>query len=258
MGTVRPTSCSSRTWPTASNAVWADGALVRLDARDLDAPRQAETLDLTPEPGVTVTAVCQMIGATTLVVGDSAGRVRAWFPGATPWRSRADRPDCGHRAAGAVRARDGARELGAQPRCSLPAYADGAVVIGHMTTGRSLAELATGSAPVEALALSPGNAALLALAQATSTAGAWPSRTPRPRQARVPARLVRGRQPSQAHLAVGRRLGRLRAQARHVAARVRTLKASFYSLLFSVPIALLAAIYTSEFLSRGVRHGSSR
>ena len=37
-----------------------------------------------------------------------------------------------------------------------------------------------------------------------------------------------------------------------------TLKATFYSLLFGVPIALLAAIYTSEFLHPKSRRSSSR
>ena len=37
-----------------------------------------------------------------------------------------------------------------------------------------------------------------------------------------------------------------------------TLKATFYSMLFGVPLALLAAIYTSEFLHRSCARRSSR
>ena len=234
-------------------AIWADGELVRLDARDLDAPRKAESLDLTPEPGVSVTAVGQMIGATTLVVGDSSGRIRAWFParpvaesGPTVLTAANELPPRG----APVTALDSSR----RNRVLAAGYADGAVVVGHMTTGRALVEVSAGTAPVEALALSPGNEALLALAQGDIQR--WSLAIPHPEATLsslfLPVWYEGSSRPRHTWQSGGGsddyepKLGMWPLV-------FGTLKASFYSLLFSVPIALLAALYTSEFLSRGVR-----
>ena len=60
---------------------WTSGRLLRYEIRDLDHPRLAEELNLVDEPGVTLTALEPLLGGTTLLAGDSSGRVRAWsFP----------------------------------------------------------------------------------------------------------------------------------------------------------------------------------
>ena len=59
--------------------VWGDGRMVRIDARDRDAPVEVESLDLVPEPGATITTVGFLAGRRTLLVGDSLGRVQGWF-----------------------------------------------------------------------------------------------------------------------------------------------------------------------------------
>ncbi|HZL99396.1 MAG TPA: ABC transporter permease subunit, partial [Planctomycetota bacterium] len=234
-------------------ALWDDGQAVCFDVRDTDAPRVSETLDLTPEPGVSITAVRQMIGATTLVVGDSSGRVRGWFP---------TRPDS---ASGATRL-TAATELpprespvtalatSARNRILTAGYADGAVVVGHMTSGKILAEVSAGPAAVDAVAFAPRNDALLALA--AGRACRWALEIPHPET--TPGSLftpvwyegasgpTHTWQSSSGSDDFEPKLGLWPLV-------FGTLKASLYSLLFSVPIALLAAVYTSEFLSRQVR-----
>lgn len=234
-------------------ALWTDGETVRVDARDLDAPRIAEILDVTPDPGVQVTAACQMIGATTLVIGDSSGHVRAWFP---------TRPASGSgpttlTAATELPARESpvtALAASSRNRLLVAGYADGAVVVGHMTSGRALAEVSAAPGPVDAAALAPGNDALVVLAR--DGVRRWGLKAPHPEATLgalfLPVWYEGSSRPTHTWQSGGGsddfepKLGMWPLV-------FGTLKASAYSLLFSVPIALLAAIYTSEFLSRGVR-----
>lgn len=59
--------------------IWRDGVMHRYDTRVFENISRVETLDLTPEPGVNITAIDFMIGKTTLLVGDSRGGVTGWF-----------------------------------------------------------------------------------------------------------------------------------------------------------------------------------
>ena len=67
--------------------IWDDGHLQRYDIRELEQPRLAEQLDLVPEPEQSVTALTFLPGKTTLVVGDSLGRVRRGSPRSRPRRA---------------------------------------------------------------------------------------------------------------------------------------------------------------------------
>src|SRR5215469_13529781 len=58
---------------------WKDGTLIRYDVQGSKKPLIAETTDLVPETGATLTSVQMLVGNATLVAGDSKGRVRGWF-----------------------------------------------------------------------------------------------------------------------------------------------------------------------------------
>ena len=58
---------------------WENGDLLRFDARDPGQAVLAESFDLVPEPDQTLTALQFLTGKSTLISGDSAGAVRAWF-----------------------------------------------------------------------------------------------------------------------------------------------------------------------------------
>lgn len=58
---------------------WRDGRCLRFDSRSMDDPQLAEELDLAPGEGTTLTAMHFANGRTTLLTGDSQGRVRGWF-----------------------------------------------------------------------------------------------------------------------------------------------------------------------------------
>ncbi|MBL4701412.1 MAG: hypothetical protein JKX85_09160 [Phycisphaeraceae bacterium] len=59
--------------------VWANGMTQRFDCRNIRKPVLAETLDLVPGDGDTITALEFMNGRNTLIVGDSTGHLSAWF-----------------------------------------------------------------------------------------------------------------------------------------------------------------------------------
>lgn len=59
--------------------IWEDGILYRFDTRDFDTISLAERLDLSPNADTDVTAIGYMIGKTTILVGDSQGGVTGWF-----------------------------------------------------------------------------------------------------------------------------------------------------------------------------------
>ena len=59
--------------------IWRDGILHRYDTRDLNHVFAVETVDLSPEAGVTIETLDFMIGKTTLLVGDRKGALTGWF-----------------------------------------------------------------------------------------------------------------------------------------------------------------------------------
>jgi phosphate transport system permease protein len=58
---------------------WSDGKLLRFYCADIHHPRFAEQFSLLADPQVRLTALSFAMGRSTLLVGDSQGRVQAWF-----------------------------------------------------------------------------------------------------------------------------------------------------------------------------------
>jgi phosphate transport system permease protein len=231
--------------------VWEDGHAVRIDTREVASPRIAETTDLLPEEGSRLTALKFMIGKTSLLGGDSRGRVHVWF------RIKPDRAATGD---GSVlvpaRTFEGegpavtAVSASARGRMAAAGFADGSVRIYHVTSDRKLAEAGgDGAGPVRALALAPKDDGVLA---ATARGlRRWTLRAPHPETtlASIFAPVWYEGYPDLAHVwqsssgedAFEPKLGLWPLV-------FGTLKATFYSMIFGVPLAILAAIYTSEFL----------
>lgn len=232
--------------------VWDDGWLQRYDVRDPEAAGFAEELDLVEDDG-RLTAVAFLLGRTTLVTGDSSGRVRGWFT---------TKPD----GAGT---RDGVRlqrahELAtsgpavttlatsARSRIVAAGFADGAVKLYHVTSHKVLVDArAADGAPVEALAVAPKDDALFASAGGRSTT--WNMELGHP-EATLSALFtpvwyegyVRPEHAWQSTSGTDDFEPKLGLWPLVFG----TLKATFYSLLFGAPLALLAAVFTSEFLDK--------
>lgn len=235
---------------------WPNGELLRFDARDLTNIRVVESRDLVDEPGAELTAFAPLLGRATLIAGDSRGQLRAWF---------------GVKPAG-VEIVDGTllvpahtlpsrsvavSSLGMSSRSRLVAvgYADGYAALIHVTSRRLLMTLSTGqSEPVTAVAIAPKDDGVAASAAGGLSNWAVDVRHPEATLTTLLRPVWYEGYPAPAHVWQSSsgaddsepKLGLMPLI-------FGTLKATFYSLLFGVPIALLAAVYASEFMTKRVR-----
>jgi phosphate transport system permease protein len=235
---------------------WPDGRLLRFDLRDPNSPQLAEEVDLVSESSARLTALTWMIGKTTLVAGDSLGRVRGWF--------RVHREDASTSDGGELVA---AHDLagGASPVTSLAAsarsrmlavgYADGTVRLFYVTNDALLAESSVPSPrDVTALAICPKDDGLVGATSAERCHWRLDVKHPEVSMASLflPVWYEGHDRPTHDWQSTGGtddfepKLGLLPLV-------FGTLKVTVYSLLFGVPLALLGAVYTSEFLPKRTR-----
>jgi phosphate transport system permease protein len=234
--------------PLADNLylAWDDGRVQRVDATDPAAPRVAESTQLVP-PGRKLTALTQLAGDTTLLAGDSGGGLRAWFTvrdvNGEPRLQLAHQLPEGSSAVTAL-------EVSRRNRIAIAGHADGRIRVLHVTSQRTLAEL-DGGEPVHALALAPGVDGLLA--DGLEHVRLWSLSAPHPETslaALFTPVWYEGLQRPEHVWQSSAGTDEFEPKLGLWPLVFGTLKASLYSLLFAVPVALLAAVYTSEFLSR--------
>jgi phosphate transport system permease protein len=235
--------------------IWKDGHLVRVSTQDLENPQVVEEMELLGD-GTTVTAVQFLIGKTTLLVGDSSGRIRAWFRVRAEGTATGDGTllVAGHELTGPS---SPVISLATSSRTRMMAagYGDGRVRLYYVTSEKLLAETWTErDRPVQGLVVAPKDDGLLA--QTSSGVWRWqldpgyPEVTLRSLFRPVwyegydkPAHVW---QSSSGSDAFEPKLGLWPLV-------FGTLKATFYCLLLGMPLALLAAVYTSEFLQPRTR-----
>lgn len=234
----------------------AAGEVFRFDTRDFAAPRLAERARLLAA-GEKLTGVHFLIGEQSIVVTGDRGTVDVYFrlPGGS---GTAD----GLRL---VRAHElenqkaAVSDLGASQRGKMFITADsgGGVWLRHSTSERTLLRLAkeAGVERYAAIALSPREDAVLALA-ADGRVTLWNISAPHPE---TTLKTIFGRVWYEGYEAPGwtwqssAGTDQFEPKLSLVPLIFGTLKATVYALLFAVPVALLAAIFTSEFLHRRVR-----
>ncbi|MEW6072118.1 MAG: ABC transporter permease subunit [Planctomycetota bacterium] len=234
--------------------VWEDGRLERLDVRDPARAVLAEILDVTPAEGVRPTAVASLAGGATMIVGDSAGGVTAWFASKEP---EAGTSDGSVLVAGHVLAAAGPAVtcLAPSPRSRLLAtgHADGSVRLYHVTTARLLGEtrMAAGGAGPLQIQLAAREDAIVALGPTGVARWAVDPGHPEASLAGLFAPVWYEGYAGPRHVwqseggsdSFEPKLG-------FVPLVYGTGKATLYAILFGAPLALLAAVYTSEFLDR--------
>ncbi len=219
----------------------ADGRLLRFDLGNADAPPEQASAS-----GAAITSLALLIGGRTLAVGREDGSVATWF--AVP------QPDGPARF---TQIREYPRYPGAvlllapsqRDRSFLAASSDGTLGLQHSTSGRSLwrgpspigAASALSFAPKGdgAAIAAPGELASLAVANAhpelslASLFGrVWYEDAPRPEYV---WQSSSGDDSFEPKLSL-------------VPLLVGTLKGTFYALLLAVPLGVLAAMYTSQFM----------
>ncbi|HEV3115492.1 MAG TPA: ABC transporter permease subunit [Gemmataceae bacterium] len=237
-------------------AVWEDGELVRVSAQDIDNPKVVETVDLLGDANLRLTAAQLLNGKTTLLVGDSSGRVRAWFR-VKP--ANAGTADGAILAAAHTLPGSGAAvtALGVSGRTRLMAagYADGRARLYYVTSEKFLTEVHTQEGqPVRDLAIAPKDDGVMA--QGATGVWRWSVNPGYPevtlRSLFRPVWYEGYEKPAQVWQSSS---GSDEFEPKFGLWPLvfGTLKATFYSLLMGVPLALLAAVYTSEFLHARAR-----
>jgi phosphate transport system permease protein len=231
--------------------VWEDGHLLRINTRDLKDPRVAEEVDLLGGPGVTLTALRFLIGKASIVAGDSTGRLRVWFLTRPPDAATPDRLVLtrGHDFPGKGSPVT-ALAASARTRILAAGHADGSIQLFNVTSEKFLGEVwPEGDQPVMALALAPKDNGLLA--QTATGITLW---SVEPGHSEITLRSLYRPVWYEGYVAP-EHVWQTTGGSDDVEPKFGmwplifgTLKATVYSLLLGVPLALLAAIYTSEFL----------
>ena len=234
----------------------ASGMIHRFDTRDFAAPKLAESVDLLGA-GEELDSLHFLSGEISLVVGGSKGTTDVYFrlqrPGArssdgfTLVRAHQLAP---HSAA--------VTAIGASQRTKMLATGDAAgnVWLRHSTSEQTLLKLvAAGGKGVASVLISPRDDGLLAV-DTDGRVHVWQIDVPHPE---TTLGTIFGKvwyegygEPTYTWQSSSG-TDSFEPKLSLIPLIFGTLKATLYSLLFAVPIALLAAIYTSEFVHRGVR-----
>jgi len=232
---------------------WRDGRVANFDLRDPDAPRLVELVDVVPAPSASLTAFEPLSGRSSLVVGDSDGRITKWFTVRDEASERGDLrltrviefppgPAAVERVAVASRS-----------RIFIASFSNGELAGYHGTTG-DLTFRARADEPLSALALAPKQDAVLG--RTPTGLQLWPVRMEHldATVASMTRPVWYEGYPGATHTwqSTG---GSSDFEPKYglLPLIFGTLKATLYSLLFGAPLALLAALYTSEFLSPRLR-----
>ena len=244
---------------TGDNVMLADktGRMVRYNVRNESKPELAETLQLTP-PGRELTVFSTLLGARSIVVGDSAGDLSIYFllkrddarstDGMTLVQTRKFAPQP-----------SGVTGFSASQNGKTFATLDGngAIWLRHGISQKTLIQLGGENNNFSAgiIALSPRLDGLLAIGSG-GKAEFWRLSVPHPE---ISWRTLFGKvwyegypSPSYSWQSTGA-TDAFEPKLSLVPLIFGTLKATFYSLLFAAPLALLAAIYTSEFVPSHIR-----
>ncbi|MDX1965059.1 MAG: ABC transporter permease subunit [Pirellulales bacterium] len=225
-------------------------------------------LSSTLPSGTKVTTLEMLLGGTTLLIGDSAGLVQAWFPvnpspGMTPNEPSLVRAHQFLGQGGPI------RQLIAteRNRTVISLAESGSLRLLYITLDRILAEIPAAKegrkSPITHAALNAEQTRLVTLSQVTEAATSAPTGRIATRAAQawdyealhpditlagifLPVWYEGSRQPVFQWQTSGSESAELRFSL--IPLIFGTLKATFYSLLFGAPLAFLAAIFTSEFL----------
>ncbi|MBM3488148.1 MAG: ABC transporter permease subunit [Alphaproteobacteria bacterium] len=233
------------------------GTLLRFDTRNFDQPTLAETIDVVPG-AVEITAIGFLIGEQSLVIGTSEGAVDIYFRLQTPGAPTTD----GFRM---IRAKSLERQPAAitaiapsqRGKMFATADRDGGIWLRHATSEQTLLRLAPASdrGRYQALVLAPREDGVLAIGE-NGKVHAWQIAVPHPETtfASIFGKVWYEGYPAPAFTwQSSSSTDSFEPKLSLVPLIFGTIKAAFYSLLFAVPIALLGAIYTSEFLHHRVR-----
>jgi phosphate transport system permease protein len=218
------------------------GQVVRYDLRDKANPRAAETV--TVSPSAAVTALAFLLGDRTLLVGDHAGGVSSWqvvWPQGRLTRIHQFR---GHPEPVVALSASG-RDKG-----FVSADASGGLHLHYGTSGKTLLSMRDGGRRIQSVVFAPKADAVLT-ADPRGAISQWKVNNPHPE---ITLQTVFGKvwyegypEPAYVWQSTGG-TDDFEAKFSLTPLIYGTLKGTFYALLIAIPLALLAAVYVSEFM----------
>jgi phosphate transport system permease protein len=240
----------------AAYVIWADGYYIRIDGRNIDSLFVTEDGFLLEEgEGTRLTSVEYLLGRGTILAGDSLGRIRTWFPVRDENAGTADqlRLANAHTFEGPAPVR--AIASSSRKRLISAGYEDGSAALFYVTSIRLLAreQLIEGGA-IRSIALGPKDDAVLVLGD--NKLGLYHFEAPHPEgsfKAIFGKVWYEGNPEPEHSWQSSSGTDTFEAKYGLIPLIFGTLKATFYSMFFGIPIAILAAIYTSEFMKPSLR-----
>lgn len=237
--------------------IWEDGRAMRIDSREIKQPVAVEELDFLPATEARLTSLGMLNGKTSLVIGDQTGRTTIWFRTKPANATTADgtMTVAAHKLNGPD-SPVACFATSARSRLLAISYADGRVRLFHVTSDQQLSEqqVDVGSGPVVRMALAPKDDALVALTSDRFTC--WEVRAPHPETTWKSLFLpvwYEGYEGPESVWQSSSGTDDFEPKYGLYPLVFGSLKATFYSMLFGAPLALLAAVYTSEFLHPRVK-----
>lgn len=239
----------------AAYVLWRDGHLVRIDARDLDKTEIVEELDVCRAAGARITAVEWLNGRQTLVVGDSSGRLSGWFTTKPATAKTADGIVfvCAHTL---IESGSAPTALSASTRSRLlfAGFADGAIKVYQVTSADLIGETSAQKKRIDAVAVAPKDDGIIALSAGETISWDFAPMHPEATIHSLFQKVWYEGAPEPAHVwQSSSGTDDTEPKFGLMPLIFGTFKATLYSLLFGVPIALLAAVFTSEFLHPKLR-----
>lgn len=235
------------------------GRVHRYDTRDMNAPKLAETVGLLP-PGVDLTTMSFLIGEQSLVICGSDGTVDVYFRLQRPGAKSTDgytlvRAHQLEKQGAAIVAVD----VSKRSKMFVTADAKGNVWVRHSTTEQTLLRLRPpadfGAAAYKAVAFAPRDDGILGVADSGRYVE-WVVSIPHPETtlSSIFGKVwYEGYNGPDFTWQSSSGTDSFEPKFSLVPLIFGTLKSTFYALLMAVPLALAAAIFTSEFLHPTVR-----
>lgn len=230
-----------------------DGRLQRWNIRDKASPLLMETADATGDRNVGVTAMAFLLGGRSVIVGDAKGEVGVWFPSRDANTPTGFHLEPAHR----FEALPGPiTSLFPSPRDRrfVAADARGTVRVYHATTASTVMTLTTDGSPIDAVQFT--GKANAVLSQSGTEVRVWSIDNPHPE---VSFAALFGKihyegydEPAYVWQSTGGS-DEFEPKLSLIPLILGTMKGTLYALLFAMPLAILGALYTSQFCHPTVR-----
>ncbi|HKD36214.1 MAG TPA: biotin/lipoyl-containing protein, partial [Pirellulales bacterium] len=239
-------------------AVWEDGRLLRYEIRNPDKPRFVEEARIVKGPRVKVESLAMLKGGGTLIVGDSQGQVSAWFPviptsGQDSAGSDGRKMVCAHTfptegsAVTAIASSSRSREV-------VVGYASGRVQLLYITSeNKVIDQMPRDPSPIQAVQMTPKGDRILAATSAGMNTWTFDQGHPDATLSAIFLPVWYEDEPAPKDVWQTTGPEGFEPKLGLMPLVFGTLKATFYAMLFGAPLALLAALYTSEFLHPNTR-----